>query len=145
MAKSLEPLREVSAKIRGLDIDCDGREAISFWQDFQFNIYKALIAPEIYKTTLKDANSSDLEVNQNRQYFQIWALQSFDNYEKFNLFNSLYQVAVPMLVDYYKENYDEGSAIFYASRVANEYLKAAVGSFKSYQIDMLNKSLLNTK
>lgn len=145
MAKSLEPLREVSAKIRGLDIDCDGREAISFWQDFQFNIYKALIVPEIYKTTLKDANSSDLEVNKNRQYFQIWALQSFDNKEKFDLFNSLYQVAVPMLVDYYKKNYDEGSAIFYASRVANEYLKAAVGSHKNYQIDTLNKALLNTK
>lgn len=147
MAKSLEPLREVSAKIRGLDIDCDGSEAINFWQNFQFVIYKALFAPEIYKTTLKDANSSDLEVNKNREYFQIWALQSFDNYEKFNLFNSLYQVAVPMLVDYYKDDlgYDEGSAIFYASRVANEYLKAAVGSVKNYQIDMLNKSLLNTK
>ncbi|NLK67291.1 MAG: ankyrin repeat domain-containing protein [Campylobacteraceae bacterium] len=144
----LKPLYDISLKIRGVNIDCDGNSAITYKREFKFLLLKALYAPEIYKKTLDGQAASDAKVNKNREYFQVWALQSLDNYLKFEEFNSHYQVVVPMLVDFYilQFGYDEASAIFYANRVANEFLNVAVGEHKNrFNISELDRNMLNVK
>ncbi|PSM52637.1 ankyrin domain-containing protein [Campylobacter blaseri] len=143
---TLKNLKDVSLQIRGVNIDCDGSYAIVYQKKFQFKILKALLAPEIYKKDLPDAETADEITNKNRDYFKIWSIKSLYNYNKFAEFNSLYQVAVPMLVDYYEYafGYDEGSAIYFANRLANEYLNVAVGSHKgNILISDLDKNIIN--
>lgn len=130
MARNLDSLRDASFKARGLNIDCDGYAAIEFKQKFQFKILKALLAPEIYKKSLLDQKTADRVINSNRDYFMVWSVKSLYNSLIYDEFNSFYQVAVPMLVDFYNLSYDKGSAIYYANRVANEYIKAAAGDYK---------------
>ncbi|CZE48221.1 ankyrin repeat domain-containing protein [Campylobacter geochelonis] len=146
MFENLQNLENTTMQIRGVSIDCDGNSAIEYQNSFKQLIAKALLAPEIYKRGLNDAKTSDEIVNKNRDYFQIWASESLYNFLKQGEFNSYYQVGVPMLVDYYKDEfgYDEASAIFYANRVANEYLGAAVGSRKDkFSFSELDKIMLN--
>lgn len=146
MVKNLEPLEKLTYEIRGVNVDCDGSNALLFWQKFRFEILKALMAPEIYKKTLPNAKIADDMTNKNREYFKIWSLKSLYNRLKFDEFNSFYQVAVPMLVDYYENSYDKASAIYYANRVANEFLNAAVGSFKHKEnLSELERLILNPK
>lgn len=144
----LQNLYNISLQIRGVSVDCEGSRAITYKREFKFLLLKALYAPEIYKKTLENKFLSDVKVNGNRDYFQIWALGSLDNFIKFDTFNSHYQVVVPMLVDYYKSafGYDEASAIYYASRVANEFLDVAVGNHKNkFKLYDLDKNMLDTK
>lgn len=131
ISKDLSHLRDLVFEIRGTNIDCDGNEAIKFQQIFQFEILKALITPQIYLKSLPNAKIADIKTNTNRDYFKIWSLKSLHNKLKFDEFNSFYQVAVPMLVDYYEQSYDKDSAIFYANRLANEFLNSAVGDIKN--------------
>lgn len=130
---SLKNLKDVSMQIRGVNIDCDGAYAITYQKQFQYKVLKALMAPEIYKKTLLSSEESDKINNENRTYFKEWSIKSLYNFNKLAEFNSLYQVAVPMLVDYYKQEfgYDEGSAIFFANRLSSEYLSVAVGNHKN--------------
>ncbi|QKF64810.1 ankyrin repeat domain-containing protein [Campylobacter corcagiensis] len=146
MAQNLESLEKLTYEIRGNNIDCDGSKALIFQQKFKFEILKALLAPEIYKKTLPNAKIADDMTNNNRDYFKIWSTKSLYNRLKFDEFNSFYQVAVPMLVDYYQRSYDKASAIYYANRVANEFLNAAVGSFKEKEsLSELENLILNPK
>ncbi|NLY03342.1 MAG: ankyrin repeat domain-containing protein [Campylobacter sp.] len=144
IARNLESLQTVAFEIRGVNLDCDGSAAISYQKKFQFNILKALLSPEIYKSTLISPEEADAITNKNRDYFRAWSFKSLHNRMKYEEFNSFYQVIVPMLVDYYLLTYDSGSAIYYANRVANEFLNAAVGSAKTFsELSELENLLLD--
>ncbi|MCI6988065.1 MAG: ankyrin repeat domain-containing protein [Campylobacter sp.] len=142
----LDKIQDLSTAIRGSSIDCVGMRALEEKKAFNSLINMATISPEIYKTTLKDPEISDKLTKKNREYFQFWAYKSIYNYHLFSEFNAEYKQIVPKLVEYYRRifGYDEGSAIYFANRVANEFLFYAVGDFEGeYKLSELEKIILN--
>lgn len=127
----LQNLYNISTKIRGDSIDCNGRYAIANQKFFQYTLAKAGIAPENYKKDLLPNEIYDNLITKNRKYFRTWAHKSIGNHILHNQFNTEYQKAIPKLVKYYKDKfgYDEGSAIYFAVRAANEYLNYSVGNY----------------
>lgn len=128
----LNKLFDISKEIRGDRLNCKGVMYNAKQKEFKFLLLKAGVAPEIYAKTLNDESSKIAD--DNRAYFRFWAYNSIGNFELFNNFWKEYNANMSNLVSFYKKRgIDEGSAIFYATKVMNDFLNFSVGDF-SYTI-----------
>lgn len=128
----LNKLFDISKEIRGDRLNCKGVMYNAKQKEFKFLLLKAGVAPEIYAKTLND--ESGKIADDNRAYFRFWAYNSIGNFELFNNFWKEYNANMSNLVSFYKKRgIDEGSAIFYATKVMNDFLNFSVGDF-SYTI-----------
>ncbi|ASM40263.1 ankyrin repeat domain-containing protein [Campylobacter sp. RM12327] len=128
----LNKLFDISKEIRGDRLNCKGIVYNAKQKEFKFLLLKAGVAPEIYAKTLNDENGKIAD--DNRAYFRFWAYNSIGNFELFNNFWKEYNANMSNLVSFYKKReIDEGSAIFYATKVMNDFLNFSVGDF-SYTI-----------
>lgn len=131
-ADFLQNLFNIANEIRGDRLNCNGALYEARQNQFKFLLLKSSIAPEIYAKTLNDVDGKTADGN--RAYFRFWAYNSLSNFELFNKFWNEYNLNMPNLVSFYKQKgIDEGSAIFYATKVMNEFLNFSVGDF-SYTI-----------
>lgn len=128
----LNKLFDISKEIRGDRLNCKGVMYNAKQKEFKFLLLKAGVAPEIYAKTLNDESAKIAD--DNRAYFRFWAYNSIGNFELFNNFWKEYNANMSNLVSFYKKRgIDEGSAIFYATKVMNDFLNFSVGDF-SYTI-----------
>ncbi|ASM38668.1 MAG: ankyrin repeat domain-containing protein [Campylobacter sputorum] len=128
----LNKLFDISKEIRSDRLNCKGVMYNAKQKEFKFLLLKAGVTPEIYAKTLND--ESGKIADDNRAYFRFWAYNSIGNFELFNNFWKEYNANMSNLVSFYKKRgIDEGSAIFYATKVMNDFLNFSVGDF-SYTI-----------
>ena len=121
--KEAQILLSAAQKIRSESLACVGNLATKNLNEFKFKILKASYAPEVYAKELESPDEYEKLVSQNRARLRYWGHQSLSNFTVFKDFNKDYNAALEPLVNYYKSNFkiDEGSAIYYASKVANEF------------------------
>lgn len=128
----LKKIFDISKEIRGDRLNCKGIMYDLKEKEFKFILLQSGVVPEIYAKTLKD--ESGKIADSNRAYFRFWAYNSIGNFKLFNDFWKEYNANMPLLVSFYKKRgIDEGSAIFYATKVMNEFLNFSVGDF-SYTV-----------
>ena len=135
--KEVQILLSAAQKIRAESLACVGNLATKNLNEFKFKILKASYAPEIYAKELESPGEYEKLVSQNRARLRYWGHQSLSNFTVFKDFNKDYNAALESLVNYYKSNFkiDEGSAIYYASKVANEFLKFAAATLQNGDMD----------
>ena len=135
--KEAQILLSAAQKIRAESLACVGNLATKNLNEFKFKILKASYAPEIYAKELESPDEYEKLVAQNRARLRYWGHQSLSNFTVFKDFNKDYNAALEPLVNYYKSNFkiDEGSAIYYASKVANEFLKFATATLQNGDMD----------
>lgn len=127
---AVDKLLELAVKIRSESRLCVGNIADKNLNAFKFTLLKAGIVPEIYAKDLEEPLIYEETQEKNRAYLRYLGHQSIYNFLLFKAFNKGYNEALEPLVRHYKSNFimDEGSAIYYATKVANEFLKFAVNS-----------------
>ncbi|MDO5046300.1 ankyrin repeat domain-containing protein [Campylobacter sp.] len=146
-------LLELAVKIRSESRLCVGNIADKNLNAFKFTLLKAGIWPEIYAKTLEFPEIYEKNQERNRAYFRYWGHQSISNFLLFKTFNKSYNEALDPLVKHYTSNFtmDEGSAIYYATKVANEFLKFAVNHEERqregsrFDISDVDKRVMDTK
>lgn len=127
---AVNKLLDLAVKIRSESRLCVGIIAEKNLNAFKFTLLKAGMAPEIYAKSLEMPEAYEVRQEQDRAYLRYWGHQSISNFLLFKEFNKNYNQALDPLVKHYTSNFtmDEGSAIYYATKVANEFLKFAVNS-----------------
>jgi len=142
----IKPFLDITMRVRGLNIDCDGHEAIKMKRNFRYLIQTATYAPKIYQRNLLDANSSDEKTRADRDYLKYWAYKNLTSYELYSEFNHIYRNSVSKFVEFYKNyhGFNDGDAIFFANRVATEFLNFAVFNHKNrFKLSKLERFVLN--
>lgn len=120
----LKPFYEIAFAVRGINVDCDGQNAIKTMQNFRFFTQKALYAPRLYQQNLLDSNTSDKVTKNDRDYFRYWAYKNLTSFELYTKFNEIYKESVPKLVKFYEEfhHFKSDEAIYFANKTANGFL-----------------------
>ena len=141
--KEAQILLSAAQNIRAESLACVGNLATKNLNEFKFRILKASYAPEIYAKELESPDEYEKLVAQNRARLRYWGHQSLSNFTVFKDFNKDYNTALEPLVNYYKSNFkiDEGSAIYYASKVANEFLKFAAATLQNGDMDEFTRKV----
>lgn len=126
--KHIENLLDTSTKIRSESRSCVGKIADINLNNFKFMLLKAGIEPDIYAQTLLESEEYEKELEQNRAFFRYWGHQTLSNFLLFRVFNKNYNEALGPTVKHYMSSFrmDEGSAIYYATKIVNEFLKFAI-------------------
>ncbi|MFL1706297.1 ankyrin repeat domain-containing protein [Campylobacter sp. MOP7] len=127
---AVNELMDLAVKIRSESRLCVGIIAEKNLNKFKFTLLKAGISPEMYAKSLDEPLIYEAIQERDRAYLRYWGHQSISNFLLFKEFNKTYNLALDPLVKHYTNNFtmDEGSAIYYATKVANEFLKFAVNS-----------------
>ena len=126
--KEVENLLDAAIKVRSENRSCVGKIADINLNNFKFVLLKAGIAPEIYAKTIAEPSEYEQELERNRAFFRYWGHQSLSNFLLFKSFNKNYNEALEPMVKHYVSSFkmDEGSAIYYATKVANEFIRFAI-------------------
>lgn len=137
---NLNELLNASVKIRGESRACVGNLADRNLSAFKFIVAKALFVPQIYAKDLPLGDEYEKNIEIDRAKLRKFASESLDNFLLFKEFNKNYNDVLKPLVTYFQElNLDEASAIYYATKLSNEFLKFAVLNKESSDVSEFEK------
>lgn len=142
----LSELFESSVKIHGESRLCVGNLADVKQNEFKFKIMQALFEPEFYAKTLPDSDEYEKNIEKYRAKLRYFSSQSLDNFILVSSFNKAYNNALNPLVDYFQSRLiDSGSAIYYAVKLLNEFVKFSSENLVDLDISEFEKSVSDPK
>ena len=138
--KNLNEILNITLKIRQESMACVGNLASKNLNAFKFQILKALFEPQLYAQQFSDSDEYEKNIQNYREKFRYFAIQSLDNFLFFKDFYKNYNEILNPLVSYFQSlKIDEGSAIYYSTKLLNEFLRFGVENMADNRLDNFSK------
>ncbi|MDV2489389.1 MULTISPECIES: ankyrin repeat domain-containing protein [Campylobacter] len=141
----VKDIYKLSLEVRGNTHIC-GSSGDEYFVNLNEIITLGLNDPIKYEKQLPNKQDYEEATSKDREYFRFWAVRSISNFILFNDFNDAYTKLIPKLTDYYitKFGFSKQRAIFFAIRLANEFLYMSVGNYeKAYKLSTLERMATN--